>query len=261
MNKTIITGLLDFFQSITEGNNLPHSEFHNSSERTMYCSGINYAPLNGVLDKGKNDIDPAQIVAIIDTFQSKKLPLVWWTDNKILEIHGFQFAGSMKGISLDLSESKINPKKTIPANLKIDKVQTRQEMDQFCKILDACFGLGEEATKQYSIASYSALKQQKQIHYLGYLDGRPVSTLTLTITPTSTGLWNGATQPEYRKRGISTALSCEALSEAKKRGYKEAIAILMPKGLAASMTQNLGFKEVCNLPFYIFGSSSESIEK
>jgi GNAT superfamily N-acetyltransferase len=70
-----------------------------------------------------------------------------------------------------------------------------------------------------------------------------------------------ASLSEYRKQGIGGALVHAALLESQKWNCKQAMAILMPKGMAWGLFTKLGFEEVCAFPFYVFGISSEALEK
>jgi ribosomal protein S18 acetylase RimI-like enzyme len=105
------------------------------------------------------------------------------------------------------------------------------------------------------------MKKKEQIHFMAYLNGVPVGTATFSISPSSAGIWNLATLSEHRKHGIGGALVHEALVEAKRREHDQVMAILMPKGLAWGLFMKLGFQAVCEFPFYIYGVSSEGLEK
>jgi ribosomal protein S18 acetylase RimI-like enzyme len=96
---------------------------------------------------------------------------------------------------------------------------------------------------------------------MAYLNETLVGTATLSVSPSSAGIWNLATLPEHRKHGIGAALVHAALVEAKKRQYDQVMAILMPKGLAWGLFTKLGFKPVCEFPFYVYGVSAEELEK
>lgn len=89
----------------------------------------------------------------------------------------------------------------------------------------------------------------------------PVGIATLSISPSSAGIWNLATLPEHRKHGIGGALVHAALMEAKKRQHDQVMAILMPKGLVWGLFAKLGFEAVCEFPFYVYGVSAEDLEK
>jgi ribosomal protein S18 acetylase RimI-like enzyme len=121
--------------------------------------------------------------------------------------------------------------------------------------------MNPKATKQWLALNHSVMKRGEQVHFMAYLNGIPVGTATLSVSPSSAGIWNLATLPEYRKHGIVSALVHVVLIEAKKRQYDQIMAILMPKGVALGLFAKLGFKAVCEFPFYVYGASAEALEK
>lgn len=256
---TILIGLIDFLRSGSQFCPLPRAKFLDMPHRIVYSSGIDFAPCNGVIEKENDNFQEAEIDQLVHFFTSKKLPFVWWSNHPSLETKGFQFGGIMKGISLALKEQKINPPNGNGLNIKI--VENNHELEIFCKLIAECFGFNPQVTDQYATMSNSAMKKKEQIHFLAYLNNIPVATASLTITQTSAGIWNCATLPDYRKKGIGTALTLSALAEAKKRNYSEVMAVLMPKGMAWGLFRELGFKEKCSLPFYVYGASANEIEK
>ena len=58
--------------------------------------------------------------------------------------------------------------------------------------------------------------------YVAYLDNRPASSAWITFHQGSqfAGLWGGSTLPEYRQRGLYTALVATRLQEARQRGVR-----------------------------------------
>ena len=88
-----------------------------------------------------------------------------------------------------------------------------------------------------------------------------MGTATLSVSPSSAGIWELSTLPDHRKHGIGGALVHAAIEEARKRQYKQVMAILMPKGMAWGLFAKLGFKAVCEFPFYVYGVSAEELEK
>ncbi len=260
MNAVIMMGLIDFFRSASEANSLPLSDFQEQSERVVYSSGIDYAPCNGALEKNETSLKQHDVHEIVKFFNSKKLPFVWWTNNKILETQGFQFGGIMKGILLDTAKSKpILP--AAPSGVRIKIVDTEQELTAFSRIIADCFGFNSHVEQQYTSMSRAVMDRKEQIHFLAYVNDIPVSTATLTTLPKSAGIWNCATLPEYRKKGIGTFLCSAASMHALKMNYQQLMAVLMPKGLAWGLFHNLGYKEVSSLPFYVYGASASELEK
>jgi GNAT superfamily N-acetyltransferase len=107
----------------------------------------------------------------------------------------------------------------------------------------------------------SVIKKNEQVHFMAYLDGVPVGTSTLSVAPSSAGIWNLATLPDYRKHGIGGALVHVTLVEAKKQHHDQVMAILKPKGMAWGLFTKMGFKAAREFPFYIYGVSAEKLEK
>ena len=260
MNDVIMMGLIEFFRSTSEKSSLSRSEFKDNSERIIYSTGIDYAPCNGVIEKSKDHLKHHDVNEIINFFNLKQLPFVWWSNNDFLETQGFQFGGTMKGISLDITGSKFESITSL-SNVEVRVLSTEQDLIAFCKIIADCFGFNLEVETQYRKISKIAMDRNQQMHFLAYVDGIPVSTATLTTLPKSAGIWNCATLPTYRKRGIGTFLCSVIYEQAKAMNYQEIMAILMPKGLAWGLFNKLGYKEVSTLPFYIYGTSPNDLEK
>ncbi|MCB0046042.1 MAG: GNAT family N-acetyltransferase [Caldilineaceae bacterium] len=58
--------------------------------------------------------------------------------------------------------------------------------------------------------------------YLAYADGAPAAAGWLTFDPAGNfaGIWGGSTRPEFRRRGLYTALMTVRVQEAARRGYR-----------------------------------------
>lgn len=255
----ISLGLIEFLRSASEKSPLKGSTYMVNSKRVIYSSGVDFAPCNGILEKNHSKIEPKEIEETIDFFKSRGLPFVWWTDSSALKIPDFQFGGHMTGISLNL---KNEIKTVLPSpKLTIKTVSTKKELTDFCKVIADCFGFNAKVEEQYLQMCQAAMDQKEQIHFLAYVDDIPVSTATLSTTPLSAGIWNCATLPSYRKKGIGTALAYHATQHAKEKGHSEVMAVLMPKGMACGLFKSLGYQEVSTLPFYVYGASASDIEK
>lgn len=243
--------LNDFFR--LNPSSLPHAEYRDNSLRILYAVGVHFPACNGVIEKGSS-LTPEVIAETVALFKQKELPFVWWTKDPILSKHGFQFGGTMKGVALDLTKMDI-----ASSSMTIQVVETEQDLLAFNRISEECFGYAPQTAQDFLKLFRTAMEKKTQTHFVAYINNIPVGIASLFTAPETSGIWNLATLPEYRCKGIATALCREALNLAKKKNYKEATAVLMPKGLAAGVFAKLGFKEVDDLPFYIYGN--EQIEK
>lgn len=263
LQQTVLKGRLEFYRSCSLSP-LSGAYFNDSlkDDKSVYfSSGVNCAVCNGIIETCDDRIpSDKEIDLAIDFFESRKLPFMWWSSAKKLEDKRFQFGGILKGLALDVSQD-IPEKPSSSHNLEVKIIQSDAEITTFCKHIVDAFGLDPVTLDQFKMVNTAAMKQGEQIHFIAYLNSIPVGTASLSTCQSSAGVWNLSAVPEHRKHGIGGALVHAALVEAKKRQYKQVMAILMPKGMAWGLFNKLGFKEVCQFPFYIYGASPDDLEK
>lgn len=259
--ESVMQGRFDTFRGASVHSPLPEAAFEETSQKSVYAWGIDYVCGNGVMENDGDRIPTdEEIDQTIQYFSGKKLPFMWWTSAKVLETKGFLFGGILTGIALDISEG-IPLLPTSSPDLKIQIVETESELKTFNDLAADTFAMNAKATEQLLPINDSVMKKGEQVHFIAYLNEVPVGTVTLSTSASSSGIWNLAALPEHRKHGIGGALVHAALVEAKKREYTEVMAILMPKGMAWGLFTKLGFKPICEFPFYIYGASAEELEK
>jgi ribosomal protein S18 acetylase RimI-like enzyme len=82
-------------------------------------------------------------------------------------------------------------------------------------------------------------------NYLGYLNGKPVSTSCLFYGGGAAGIYSVATLPEARGKGIGAALTLKPLQDAHKRGYR--LGTLQSSDMGFNIYKKLGFKHICQI--------------
>lgn len=259
--QSVLQGRLDFFRSGAVCSPVHNAEFQVMDQNILYAWGMDSVCHNGIIEKNQNRIlTDEEIDRAIEYFSVKKLPFMWWTSAKVLETKGFQFGGILTGIALDIAKG-IPAKSTVSSDLRIEIIQSKVDVSSFTELAASAFAMSPTATEQWLGLNASVMKRGEQIHFLARLNGVPVGIVTLSVSLSSAGIWNLATLPEYRKVGVGAALVHAALVEAEKRQYGQVMAILMPKGMAWGLFTKLGFKKVCEFPFYVYGVSAEELEK
>lgn len=258
---SVIQGRLDTFRSGSVCSPLPQADFKETSENFVYAWGMDYACGNGVMEKDGDRI-PAEeeIDKIVEYFSAKDLPFIWWSSAKVLETKGFQFGGILTGIALDISQ-EIPSQAPTSSDLEITIVKSESELQSFTELAANAFAMNPKATEQWLALNDSVMAKGEQVHFIAYLNRVPVGTVTLSVSPSSAGIWNLATVSEHRKHGVGGALVRAAIIEAKRRQYGQVMAILMPKGMAWGLFTKMGFKAVCEFPFYVYGVTAEELEK
>ena len=84
--------------------------------------------------------------------------------------------------------------------------------------------------------------------YLARLGGEPVTSATLFLGGGAAGIYNVATLPAARGRGIGAAVTLAALREGRARGAR--VGVLHPSEMARSVYRRLGFAECCTWDCY-----------
>ena len=84
--------------------------------------------------------------------------------------------------------------------------------------------------------------------YLARLGGEPVASATLFLGGGAAGIYNVATLPAARGRGIATAVTLAALREGQAQGAR--VGVLHPSEMARSVYRRLGFAECCTWDCY-----------
>lgn len=257
--QAVLQAQVDYFRSLAAFSPLPGADFQVNQQSLFYATGLDYAPCNGIVEKDlSRPLTNEEIDDAIRFFSSKNLPFIWWSSAKILESKNFQFGGILTGVALDLSKEL--PTQQEPVHIKIKKVESIKDLQAFTS-LAAVFALTPKATQQWLDLNIALLQKNKQINFLAFYHEIPVGTVTLATEGPYVSIWNLVTLAEYRKRGIGTALVQAALQEAKSLKCDHAMAILMPKGMASGIFAKLGFKDVIEFPFYVYGACSEELEK
>jgi ribosomal protein S18 acetylase RimI-like enzyme len=129
------------------------------------------------------------------------------------------------------------------------------EMDTFTGVQVAGFGSsGAELPKWKGWLgefNHKNLAHPDQSFYIGRLDGKPAGVTLLLITGEIAGIYAVATLPEYRKKGVSTALLNRAVGDARARGCT-VISLQVSQGsYAQKLYRSLGFENVFDSPIFV----------
>jgi ribosomal protein S18 acetylase RimI-like enzyme len=90
-------------------------------------------------------------------------------------------------------------------------------------------------------------------NYLAFWEGEAVATASLFCGAGVAGIYNVATLPESRRRGIGRAVTLFALHHARTKGLREAI--LQSSAAGAGVYKSLGFRERCRFEQYVWSPS------
>lgn len=241
------------------------ADIHSEPDVAWFVSGLPFALCNGVI---RATLSPAQanshIGVTLSHFKERDVPMCWLVGPSSrpedigprLEAHGFVHAEDGPGMAIDLGV--LDDGLVVPAGLTIvevdDGAMLRGWIDVLCvgsdfpdEVRDVLYGLLE----RHGLATAHGLSGHPSIRlYLGLVGGEPIATSLLFLADGVAGLYDVATVPHARRRGIGAALSHTALRAARDLGYS--IGVLQSSAMGESVYRRLGFRRYCTLSLYFW---------
>jgi ribosomal protein S18 acetylase RimI-like enzyme len=137
-----------------------------------------------------------------------------------------------------------------PSDLTIARVGDAVSLRQFVAAMGRGFGASQLIDDAFFdlFGSLGLGAERPWRHYVGRLGNTPVASASLLLAAGVAGVYNVATAPEARRRGIGTALVRHALRETREAGYR--VGILHASALGAGLYRRLGFAEYCTIDWY-----------
>jgi ribosomal protein S18 acetylase RimI-like enzyme len=247
--------MCDFFRHFSRSNPIEHFE----NERfARWYSPMQYPWFNGVLSSDlPKDGDDMFIDEVIKYFREKQInTFTWWLEphlkpadwEPVLAKHGFGFSDDTPGMAIDLHELKASSQPV--HGLEIREVTDEETMHTWVNIFVNGYGLPAD-WEPATLDLWGQLGLDLPMcNYLGYLNGKPVSTSTVFYGGGAAGIYCVATLPEARGKGIGAAITLKPLQAARERGYR--IGTLQSSDIGFNVYKKLGFRHLCKIEcFYL----------
>jgi GNAT superfamily N-acetyltransferase len=162
-----------------------------------------------------------------------------------LLLAGFADGGDESGMAVELAS--LPSSIAAPSELTIERVRDALELDLWTETLGQGFGEGPKEARwvgdmfgRIGLGDHTAWR-----HYVGRLDRRPVATASMLLAAGVAGIYFVFTLPEYRGRGIGTALTHAPLLEARDLGYRAGV--LAASTMGEPVYRRMGFREYCRM--------------
>jgi predicted GNAT family acetyltransferase len=167
-------------------------------------------------------------------FANAKMPFCWYEDEESnpqfkqnLLDRGFTNGGVFQGVigSLD----KPLPPVVVPKEYILERVEDEVALEAFNDLVCEVFALQGITKEMFKQVNWNAMKNKDHpmFHWIARKEGKVVAAVSTLIQGQMVSFWNGATHPEYRKQGLSTALRCLALQDAISKGCRLGASYLM----------------------------------
>lgn len=237
----------------------PATEWREEGGLYTWRTPIPHPWYNGVVctePPGPNADEAAR--ASIEYFKAHNVAaFIWWFAPEIdlagwaahLLPHGFVHDQRTPGMARDLADL---PAVDLPPSVEIRCVEDRETLHTWVRT----FVPGYEASDAWvepMFEVYAGLllgAERPMRHYLAYLDGKPVATASMFLGAGVAGIYDVATLPSARGRGIGSAATRVPLLEARGMGYRVGILQSSPKGLP--VYERMGFRTVCQMEHFFW---------
>jgi ribosomal protein S18 acetylase RimI-like enzyme len=225
----------------------------------IFC-GLNYAAFNAALLTQPIEAGGAELSRLIQTaatqFDGRNLRWTYWVCDdfldkslrrkapRIFSRHGLRPLTEAPGM---YAEALQVPHRALPS-LQVHRVAGEQTRREFAEIMSIAFEI------PHSICAAVYGSEQAWTHellgYVGYSDGRAVTTAAAMITGDAVGLYSVATLPKYRRLGFAEAIMRQVVEQARETaGIARTVLQSTRSGL--TLYRKMGYRTVTTFNVYI----------
>jgi len=225
----------------------------------IFC-GLNYAAFNAALQARPIDGDAHELGRLIDIsaehFHARSLRWTYWLCEdylkqslrreapRVFKRHGLRQLTEAPGM---YAECLAPAKRSLPS-LDVRPVADEPTRGAFAEVMSTAF----EIPHSVSLSVYGAERAWKGTFqgYVGYSNGRAVTTTAAVITGDVIGLYSVATLPQHRRLGFAEAIMREVVRQAQQtRGISRTVLQATSSGL--SLYEAMGYRTVTSFNVFI----------
>lgn len=203
--------------------------------RSKKENGLNYV----YIAKDYNNSD-----AVINMMKDRAFTIFFDADD---ENHMFKYITLLKEaddfITMGMDLQKLNPTYSFKSGVKVWKVNTDTEFDQWITVTASRRNPKDESSLREYFANFKPSKNNPQISfYLGSINGKIVGSSLIYFSRDFASLYWVGVHPDHRRHGLGSALSYVPLKEAISKGYRWSVLQAQPLGVP--VYPKLGFDKV-----------------
>jgi GNAT superfamily N-acetyltransferase len=247
--------LFAFFQHLA---GWPRVELHDERDCCWTISDLPFPLFNSVMRARVPDHRAdALIESRLDDCRRRNVPMLWWTGPSSLPIdlrarlarHGFLLEPAF-GMAAELRPD--SPPRASDDSIQIEAVEDPSTMAVWSQLLCDSFGAPRRFGDAFAdLAAAIGLDARSPFrHFLARVRGEPAATCSLFLGGGVAGIYDVATLPQRRRRGIGSFVTRAAMDQARALGYRMAILHSSTSGLG--LYRSLGFSEVCSIGQHVW---------
>jgi len=225
----------------------------------IFC-GLNYAAFNAALMAQPVDGDERELERLIrtsaDRFEEKGLRWTYWVCDdflttalreqapRIFSHHGLRHLTEAPGM---YTERLRAPEHPLPL-LDVRAVTDERTRRAFSDIMSLTFDIPHSVSKAVYGSEQAWLGNFQG--YVGYLQGKAVTTVAVVIASGVVGIYSVATVPQFRRRGYAEAIMRQVMDEIREStGIERTVLQATSSGLG--LYQRMGYRRVTKFDVYI----------
>lgn len=208
--------------------------------------GLSCDTFNIVFITDGQQLPLSELKGAVDHYRQKKFDFCVWVDDRnltgnardILPEAGLSEVGNEPGMYLSLEDYK-----SVDNVGQINKVVDKEQVEYFAQMLATAWSPPDSNVVSYfQRVSETLLTGKHEVAlFIYHHDGQPASLIELFPDENKTaGIYNLFTLPDFRGKGIATALMNFSLDHLKKQGFETVILQASEDGL--EIYKRLGFK-------------------
>jgi ribosomal protein S18 acetylase RimI-like enzyme len=225
----------------------------------IFC-GLNYAAFNAALQACPIEGDAQELGRLIDVsaehFDARSLRWTYWLcedflkqplrreASRVFKRHGLRHLTEAPGMYAD----HLAPAKRALPSLEVRPVADESTRAAFAEVMSTAFDIPHSV----SLSVYGAARAWRGTFqgYIGYSNGRAVTTAAAVITGDVVGLYSVATLPQHRRLGFAEAIMREVIGHAQQtRGVSRTVLQATSSGL--SLYEAMGYRTVTSFNVFI----------
>ena len=211
--------------------------------------GVPVPPFNTVFGArlAREDVGD-RIEEIVAWYRARHDPFLWWVGPadrpedlpRLLVAHGFvEDDETVPGMVADLAAL---PAGLLPSGVEIELVRDERALAEVCEVLMAGFEMPPVAGEAIARLGVLGFGDDMPLHtFIARLDGKAVATSLGVMTGGATALFNIATLPEARGRGVGRAVTLAAMRDG--AIHEARIAVLQSSAMGHSVYARIGFRD------------------
>jgi ribosomal protein S18 acetylase RimI-like enzyme len=173
--------------------------------------------------------------------------------------HGFEFEQSMPWLAAGLEELDLDAPP--PDGLEIREVTDAATHDAWVRAMRLGFGMLDTEVALLSEVGERARAEPdpRWLRFAAWYRGRVVASSGLVLEGGVAAIYNVATDPAERRRGIGTAMTLAALRRGRDLGYR--VAVLGTSDAGRGVYERIGFREACRHDVYVWAPEAEGARR